>query len=138
MAFGYYSPQYNGYQTPYAQPMVQPIAPPTPQPVAQAQNNGLVWVQGEAGAKSFLMAPNTTALLMDSESSKMYIKSTDASGMPSMRIFEYNEVNPQAPIPQNSTEYVTKAEFEEFRSRMEDLAAKAEKKPRTAKTEVVE
>ena len=110
MAFGYYPYQNNGYQQ-------------APQPQPQNQGSGLVWVQGETGAKSYLMAPNTTALLMDSEASRMYIKSTDGTGMPSMRVFEYKEINPQA-VP--TADYVTKAEFDEFRTKMQSLFEKKE------------
>ena len=72
------------------QPMVQPVQQvPTP---AQQTNNGLVWVQGESGAKSFLVAPGCTVMLMDSEGERFYLKSADASGMPlPLRVFEYKE-----------------------------------------------
>lgn len=72
------------------QPMVQPVQQvPTP---AQQVNSGLVWVQGEAGAKSFLVAPGCTVMLMDSEGERFYLKSADASGMPlPLRVFEYKE-----------------------------------------------
>ena len=72
------------------QQMVQPVQQvPVP---AQQNNNGLVWVQGEAGAKSFLVAPGCTVMLMDSEGERFYIKSADASGMPlPLRVFEYKE-----------------------------------------------
>ena len=61
------------------------------------QSNGIVWVQGEAGAKSFLVAPNQSVLLMDSESNVFYIKSSDASGMPlPLRVFEYTETTQNA------------------------------------------
>ena len=72
------------------QPMVQPVQQmATP---AQQTNNGLVWVQGEAGAKSFLVAPGCTVMLMDSEGERFYLKSADVSGMPlPLRVFEYKE-----------------------------------------------
>ena len=57
-------------------PMAQP-AMPQPQ-----SGNGLIWVQGEAGAKSYLVAANSTVMLMDSEADVFYLKSADASGMP--------------------------------------------------------
>lgn len=74
----------------------QPVQMPA-QPVQQQQNNnGILWVSGEVGAKSYLVAPGTSVLLMDSESEKFYIKSTDASGMPQpLRTFEYHEVGTQ-------------------------------------------
>ena len=70
--------------------MVQPVQQvPTP---AQQTNNGLVWVQGEAAAKSHPVAPNCTVMLMDSEGERFYLKSADASGMPlPLRVFEYKE-----------------------------------------------
>ena len=53
------------------------------------QNNGIIWVQGEAGAKSYLVAPNTTVQLWDSEAQTIYLKSADASGMPSIKTLDY-------------------------------------------------
>lgn len=95
-----------------------------PQMQAQTQNNnGLIWVQGETGAKSFLVAPNTTVMLMDSETSVFYLKSADASGMPlPLRTFKYEEVKPNIPAvnePKEGTlinmdDYVTKAELQQI------------------------
>lgn len=67
------------------------------QPVVQQPNdNGILWVQGEAGAKSWAVAPGKSVMLMDSESSTFYIKSSDQSGMPMpLRIFDYTERNQQ-------------------------------------------
>lgn len=56
---------------------------------AQQNNSAIIWVQGEAGAKSYLVAPNTTVQLWDSESQTIYLKSADASGMPSIKILDY-------------------------------------------------
>lgn len=81
------------YQPMYYQPQYQPQIPQQP---AQ-QNNGIIWVQGEAGAKSYLVAPNTTVQLWDSESQCIYLKSADASGMPSMKILDYTIRN-QTPV----------------------------------------
>ena len=77
----------NGYPATYA-PMYQPYTPVQPQNVAQP-SGGLIWVQGEAGAKSYLVAPNTTVALYDSENQVIYLKSADASGMPSMKVLDY-------------------------------------------------
>ena len=56
---------------------------------SRSGNTGITWVQGEAGAKSFWVEPGTTVPLWDSESQTIYLKSADASGMPSMRILDY-------------------------------------------------
>lgn len=105
-------------------PQFQQPAPP-PQ-----TNQGLLWVQGEAGAKSYLMAPNTTVLLMDSEGSRFYLKSTDNAGMPSMRTFEYAEVlqnAPQAPqtVPEDlDRKYVTRGEYDALSAKYAEIMDK--------------
>ena len=66
-------------------------------PATPAVNNSIIWVQGEAGAKSYLVAPNNTVQLWDSEANTIYLKSADASGMPSMKILDYNVRNTEQP-----------------------------------------
>lgn len=90
-------------------------------------NQGLLWVQGEAGAKSYLVAPNTTVLLMDSEGSRFYLKSTDNAGMPSLRVFEYSEVFQNTPQAQNSAQndlddkYVTREEYNALQGKYAEI-----------------
>lgn len=124
---------YNGYQTGYyGQPMPeqfsrqnQMIQQPMMiqnQPQQSADTGGIIWVQGEAGAKAYLVAPGQSVLLMDSEKSAFYIKSTDASGMPlPLRIFDYTERNTGQNVPTaaptipniDMTKFITREEFEE-------------------------
>lgn len=73
----------------------------------------MIWVQGEAAAKSYLVAAGNTVPLWDSENMCIYVKSVDASGVPSMRILDYTERTKPAPA-QQTPEYVTRAEFEAF------------------------
>ena len=64
------------------------------QPTAQTAQAtpSIIWVQGEEGAKAYMVAAGNSVLLMDSENSAFYIKSTDASGMPlPLRVFDYKE-----------------------------------------------
>lgn len=80
-------------------------------------NNGIIWVQGESGAKSYLIAgPNQSVLLMDSENDVFYIKSSDASGMPMpLRIFDYTEritTTKNGTTSTPTTDYITRKEFE--------------------------
>lgn len=80
----------------------QPYYPQVPMSLPQTQqtqaqtNSSIIWVQGEAGAKSYLVAPNTTVQLWDSERQTIYLKSADASGMPSIKILDY-EIRSEAP-----------------------------------------
>lgn len=88
-------------------------------PQAQRQEPPIIWVQGLEGAKSYLVAPGCSQLLMDSEGSCFYIKSTDAAGMPlPLRIFDYNErtqaMPVQTPLQQNTvdpSQFITREEF---------------------------
>lgn len=115
---------YNGFPATYQQyyPQYQPQ-------VQQQQSNTLTWVQGESGAKSYMVPANGTVLLMDSESDQFFLKSTDASGMPlPLRVFKYSEVVSQ---PQNQRShvadeevYVTKDEFENFKREMKKMMEK--------------
>lgn len=74
---------FNGYPATY-QPVYQ-----VPQPQAQNQQSSIIWVQGEAGAKSYMVAPNSTVTLWDSENQTIYLKSADATGMPSIKTLDY-------------------------------------------------
>lgn len=89
----YYQPQYQQPMPVMQQQMPQQVPqqqqPTQPQPIPQAHGSTMIWIQGEAGAKSYLVAPNTTVPLWDSESQKIYLKSVDAAGMPSMKILTY-------------------------------------------------
>lgn len=105
-----YYPQFNQQQMPQMQ---------------QSQNNNMVWVQGETGAKSFLIGPNTTIPLWDSEQQTIYIKSSDASGMPSMKIIDYTIR--EANNPTNKivvSDYVTKQELSDFKSEVSEMIKK--------------
>lgn len=79
-------PAYNGFPATY-QPMYYGQYQ-MPQQTAQ-NNSGIIWISGEAGAKAYLVAPNTTVALFDSENQTIYLKSADASGMPSIKTLDY-------------------------------------------------
>ena len=121
---GRYQPQFN--QQYQAQ---QNFAQPQPQ-----QNNGINWAQGEAGAKSFGVEPGKSALIMDSEQERFFIKTVDITGVPlPLRIFEYKEVTKPQEVPvqnnpaQPQQEYVTREEFEKLVSRIDALSANTKK-----------
>lgn len=91
MANNYYFPQ--GYQPAYYPQMQQPQMPGTQMSLAnqpqQQPSTDIKWVQGEAGAKSYMVAPNTSVTLWDSEAHTIYIKSANASGLPTMTVIDY-------------------------------------------------
>ncbi len=121
MAYNNGFPMNYNYQFP--QQYQPPISVPQPQPQIsqnQNQNNPIIWVSGEAGAKAFLVAPNTTVQLWDSENPVIFLKSADASGMPSMKILDYTiregEKPQNIPLKNDLNNYATKEELNAFRS----------------------
>ena len=114
----YYNPQYTA-------PMTQMPQTPQPQTYQAQPGGGIIWVQGEAGAKSYLVAPNTTVQLWDSENQVIYLKSADASGMPSIKTLDYTiREMPQTPTTQGNqntelTAYATKEELQAFEEKIQ-------------------
>ena len=118
-------------QNAYQQPMMGQAA-------QQTQGTpSIIWVQGEEGAKAYMVAAGNSVLLMDSENSAFYIKSTDASGMPlPLRVFDYKERTTAAKTPpqtaqQPGIEFVTRAEFDALAARCAALEKQEPAKPET-------
>ena len=112
----------NGYPATYQQFYPQPVA-------QQSQNHsGLNWIQGEQSAKSYLVAPNSSVVLFDSEAQTIYIKSADASGMPSMKILDYSirdiSKTVPAPISAESDVYATKKDIAGINEQIKELKSK--------------
>lgn len=116
----------NYYPASYQAMQYYPQVPQVQQP--QQNNTGLIWVQGEGAAKSYLVAPGNTVALFDNESQTIYIKSADASGMPSMRILDYTfrENAPQNTHILPSADFATKDDVVSIRADIEALKAKFE------------
>ena len=136
-----YQPGYYGQAMPdqLAQLRQNAYQPPMMGQAAQ-QTQGtpsIIWVQGEEGAKAYMVAAGNSVLLMDSENSAFYIKSTDASGMPlPLRVFDYKERTTAAKTPpqtaqQPGVEFVTRAEFDALAARCAALEKQEPAKPET-------
>lgn len=133
MAYPYFPATYQPIYPQYVQNQpvqaFQPQGGVNTQPMQnapQTANNSLTWVQGVEGAKAHVTAPGVPALLMDSESERFFIKTTDASGMPlPLRVFEYKEVT-NAPVNKapDMSGYVTREEFEQYKQSVSGKAAK--------------
>ena len=109
----------NGYPVNYQNPY---LTQQYPQPVQQ--NSGIIWVLGEAGAKSYMVAPNSSVALFDSESQTVYIKSADPSGMPQMKVLDYTirDNSPAKPAVSNVS-YATKEDFDLLSDQIDSLRA---------------
>lgn len=117
--------------------MQQPVIPGAvqPQPTPPSPQSNPIWVQGEEGAKAFMVAPGSSVMLMDSENTVFYLKSSDQSGMPlPLRIFDYTERtvnNPPKQQPNSQfdpSQFITREELEEI------LADRLKKPARAPKT----
>ena len=120
---------YNNYYPTGYQPMYQPSAYPTQMNSGATQSNTqnpLIWVQGEAAAKSYPIAPNTSVPLFDSEANVIYIKSADMSGMPSIKILDYTvrDNTPHKADIQPVADYATKDDLVSIQKEIDALKAK--------------
>ena len=108
------------YPQMYAQPTYQP------QMNQNQPNSSIIWIQGESAAKSYLVAPNSTVVLFDSESQTIYLKSADATGLPSMRVLDYtirDQKTNNGVFAQPSGDYATKQEMDALRAELEQIKA---------------
>ena len=115
-----YQPYYPQYQQ-----NINPVPQIQPQQSAQQMTNGLIWIQGIEAAKSYMVAPNTTVALWDSESQTVYLKSADASGMPSMRILDY-EIREDAHRNHrmgSESDFATKSEVSAIQKQIDEIMA---------------
>ena len=135
-----YQPYYQPYQPyPYQPPMMdnlaqlragqyQPVQNVQPQP-AQTAGQSMVWVNGEAEAMGYLIVPNSAVALWDSSAPVIYLKQADASGKPTMQVFDLVErtstpkTAPAAP-QEPPVRYATQDDLDALVARVDALTAK--------------
>ena len=71
------------------------------------------YVNGKQSAEGYPLTANSSVILMDSSMPRFYVKQTDASGMATLKAYDFTEVEEEKPV-----EYVTKEEFESFKKNM--------------------
>lgn len=110
------------------QQMMQPAPPPVPQnPVA---TGGVQWVSSEQEARGYLIAPNSAVALWDSTAPTVYLKQSDASGKPTLKIYDLVERAETAPnAPQKpGAEFVTREEFDRLAALVGEIKGKKKRK----------
>ena len=80
-------------------------------PQVQPQTQGIQYVNDRASAEAYQMPPNSNVILMDSNLPRFYIKQTDASGIATVKSYDFKETEKEKPV-----EYVTKEEFEKYKA----------------------
>lgn len=138
-----------GYQPYYQPPMADQLAQlrgaqyqPIPQQITQVQpqqaqtgGQSMVWVSGEAEAMAYLVAPNSAVALWDSNAPTIYLKQADASGKPSIKVYDLVE-RTQKPVQASQppvVEYAPLSRVEALEARLNELTVVKEMPVRTTK-----
>lgn len=88
------------------------------------------WVSGEQEARGYLIAPNSAVALWDSSAPTVYLKQADASGKPTLKIYdlvERAETSRTAP-QEKGVEFVTRKEFDALAALVSELKGKKKRK----------
>lgn len=93
--------------------MYNPYQPTSYYQQLRQQPQGIQYVNNRQSAEAYQLAPNSSVILMDANLSRFYMKQTDASGMATLKAYDFKEAKEEKP-----EEYVTKAEFEKFKASM--------------------
>ena len=124
-----------GYQNPYyPQPMPdnlmqmrqQQIPQQMPQMANPIPQSGVQWVNGEMEARNWMVAPNAAIALWDSSAPTVYLKQADASGKPTLKIYDLVERAETASVaPQKAgVEFVTREEFDRLAALVGEIKGK--------------
>lgn len=129
------------WQNPYyAQPMPDNLAqlrqqqmPPmmVPQPPQNpAAQSGVQWVSGEQEARNWMIAPNAAVALWDSSAPTVYLKKADASGKPSLTIYDLVEraETPRTAPTTDHVKFVTREEFDALAAVVDGMKGKKKAK----------
>ena len=132
---------YPYYGNPYMPPMQDNLAqlrqqqmqaiPPMPQnPLPQS---GVQWVSGEQEARSWMVAPNAAVALWDSTAPTVYLKQADASGKPTLKVYDLVERLARAPDTQKApaAEYGTRKEFDALAALVSEMKGKKRKEEKS-------
>ena len=76
------------------------------------QNNNVTKVSGIESVKAYQTMPNSYIVLFDANEDVFYLKTTDTSNYPTIRVFNFTE---QKSSKIETSEYVTMDEFEQFK-----------------------
>lgn len=108
---------YNNYFPATYQPMYQPVYPQIQQ---NTQPSSIMWVGSYAEAQAYPVAPNNAVALWDSSSPAIYLKQADASGRPTLKVFDIVERTEGVSGKDSKvTDYATKDDLAAFGAALE-------------------
>jgi len=123
--YNYQQPTYQQYQQQYqpvyTQQSIQPVQQQPSYQVAQtvpqfSSPSSIVWVRNQNEAMLYPVAPNNAVALWDENIPAVYLKQADASGKPTMKIYDLVERAETPPAASsdgadNKTEYALKSDL---------------------------
>lgn len=89
----------------------------------QKGTDNIILVQGEDSARSIQLPPNSRLLLMDNDEALFYIKTTDASGMATIKTYVFQEFVKEDKTSNLAENFVSRDEFLNLKSAVEGLLA---------------
>lgn len=137
MAYPYFNPYYpqpmpDNLMQMRQQQMMQPMQQPMSQPVQQnpIAQGGVQWVSGEQEARGYLIAPNSAVALWDSTAPTVYLKQSDASGKPTLKIYDLVEraETPRTASQEKGVEFATRKEFDALAALVGEIKGKKNRK----------
>lgn len=135
MAYPNYYPNYYGAVPDMLNQQKMPYQMQQAQMPMQMASEPLLWVLGEVEATSYPVAPNNTVVLWDKNEPVIYVKSANMQGVPSIKVLDFVERQPNAPertqMPQKheckcGDKFILKEDFNALQSELEALRSEFE------------
>ena len=126
MAYPIYPPYQPYYPQGFQPVMQQPVQPQNQAP----STTGILWVSGLAEAQAFPVCANSAVALWENSGKTVFLKSSDATGKPSLRIYDLVERTESADTgigrsDEKTLDYATKSDIEAItetvRKALEDI-----------------
>lgn len=113
MAYPFYQTPYQQYYPVTYQPMQMQTQQAFPSSQQSFSSSGIIWVDDEREAAMYPIAPNTAVALWDKSGKRAYMKKSDATGKPTMTVYDLVERPENASVESASTseEYVKKSDL---------------------------
>lgn len=100
-----------------------PINLTYPSPSQQRlSTSGIIWVNSEQEAQTYPVAPNNAIALWDVSGKGVYLKQADATGKPTIRVYDLVERTSEPVQPEAQPEYITKQEYSKVVGAVKQIA----------------
>ena len=133
-----YTPYYSAYQpnfynqNPY---LTQPNTQTMQQVMSAGQTQPSInWVSGDREASAYPVAPNNAVALWSQSEPVVYLKQADATGKPSMKIYDLVERVQPSTVPEDKS-FATKEELDRVKEEINNLRSEISRGRSTSRYE---